>query len=103
MVSVGGVTEPFRRRGGRVLFLELEASQEVRLRRNGGASRLAEKPSKRDLAFSRRSLLELDEQYQLGSAGRFDDRPDYLRLDNTHLDPTEVATPRHGPIRPGRG
>ncbi len=90
--AVERYAEPFRRRGGRVLFLELAASQTERLRRNEGASRLAEKPSKRDLAFSRRNLLELDERYQLGSDGRFDDRADYLRVDNTHLDPAEVAT-----------
>ncbi|OAH10859.1 hypothetical protein [Streptomyces jeddahensis] len=40
---------PFRERGGRVLYLELKASQEARVQRNMGASRLAGKPSKRDL------------------------------------------------------
>lgn len=89
--AVQRYAEPFRRRGGRVLFLELQASQAERLRRNEGASRLAEKPSKRDLAWSRRNLLELDGQYQLDSEGRFASRPDYLRLDNTHLDPADVA------------
>ena len=89
--AVESYAEPFRRRGARVLFLELEASQETRLRRNEDATRLAEKPSKRDLAWSRRNLLELDERYQLGSNGRFDTRPDYLRLDNTHRTPADVA------------
>ena len=84
--------EPFRRRGGRVLYLELEASQEERLRRNQGPSRLAEKPSKRDVAFSRRGLLDMDRRYRLGSEGRFDDHADYLRIDNTHLEPEQVAT-----------
>ena len=42
--------EIFRRHGGRVMFAELEASREVRLRRNETEFRLAEKPSKRDLA-----------------------------------------------------
>ncbi|GGN64462.1 hypothetical protein GCM10010112_24710 [Actinoplanes lobatus] len=83
--------EPFRSRGGRVLHLELEAAQQERLRRNEGASRLAEKPSKRDRDASRRNLLALDERYDLNSGGRFDDRPDYLRIDNTHLEPAEVA------------
>lgn len=84
--------EPFRRRGGRVLHLELEASQAERLRRNQGASRLTEKPSKRDVAFSQRNLLELDRLHRLNSDGRFDDRADYLRIDNTRLEPTQVAT-----------
>lgn len=83
--------EPFRRRGGRVLFLELQADQEERLRRNQGASRLEAKPSKRDLEWSRRNLLELDENYRLASAGEFDGRDDHLRLDTTALAPDEVA------------
>jgi hypothetical protein len=99
--------QPFHRRNGRVLFLELQATQQERLRRNEGASRLAEKPSKRDLAASRHNLLDMDRQHQLTSGGRFDDRPDYLRLDNTDLLPELVATTaithfrlaRHGPER----
>ena len=90
-LAVDGFAKPFRRRGGRVLFLELEASQEERLRRNRGASRLAEKPSKRDVAFSERNLLELDQQYRLDSGGRFDGSTDYLRIDNTKRSPADVA------------
>jgi hypothetical protein len=89
--AVDGYARPFRERGGRVLFLELEAPQSERLRRNEGASRLAEKPSKRDLEASRRNLLELDARYQLNSGGVFDDREDWLRIDNTHLAPMDVA------------
>ncbi|MDR7277387.1 AAA family ATPase [Catenuloplanes atrovinosus] len=90
--AVQALAEPFRRRGGRVLFLELQASQEERLRRNEGATRLAEKPSRRDLDASRRQLLDLDQRYRLRSEGRFDGRADYLRIDNTGLEPAEVAT-----------
>ncbi|MGR6912766.1 hypothetical protein ACU635_00730 [[Actinomadura] parvosata] len=82
---------PFRTRGGRVLFLELSASQEVRLRRNEGELRLAEKPSKRDLDWSRQNLLELDARFQLNSHSEFEGRPDYLRIDNTELSAAEVA------------
>jgi len=82
---------PFRERGGRVLFVELEATQAERLKRNEGVSRLAEKPSRRDLEASRRQLLELDARYQLNSNGKFDKRQDYLRINNTLLMPGEVA------------
>lgn len=81
----------FQRRGGRVLYLELEASQRERLKRNQGAFRLAEKPSKRDLEASRRNLLELDTKYRLNSDGQFDGREDYLRIDNTNLSAQQVA------------
>jgi hypothetical protein len=81
----------FRARDGRVVFVELEASQEERLRRNESEFRLAEKAFKRDLGASRRQLLEIDAKYQLNSKGVFDDRPDYLRIDNTNLSAAEVA------------
>ncbi|RMI36500.1 hypothetical protein EBN88_21400 [Streptomyces triticirhizae] len=83
--------EPFERRGGRVLLLELEADLDERLRRNSGADRLAAKPSKRDLAWSRRHLLEADAAHRLNSREEFDGCPAYLRIDNTHLAPGEVA------------
>ncbi|WP_018352639.1 AAA family ATPase [Longispora albida] len=83
--------EPFRARGAAVRYLELSASQEVRIERNRGATRLAEKPSKRDLAWSDRHLLTMDEQHQFSSEGRFDDQPGYLRVDNTALSPEAVA------------
>lgn len=89
--AVEAYARPFREHGGRVLFLELEASQTERLRRNEGASRLAEKPSKRNLESSRRSLLELDTRYRLNSGGMYDEHDDYLRVDNTYLTPDEVA------------
>ena len=83
--------KPFRERGARVLFVELEAPQAERLKRTAGESRLAEKPSRRDLEAVRRDLLDDDARYQLNSGGKFDGRPDYLRINNTHLTPGEVA------------
>jgi hypothetical protein len=89
--AVDGYAEIFRRRGGRVMFAELEASQAERLRRNETELRLAEKPSKRDVAASRRRLLEADARWQLGSRGAFDGRADWLRLDTTTLTAAEAA------------
>lgn len=99
---------PFRRRGGRVLYVELTASQSERLKRSAGASRLAEKPSQRDVDAARRRLIELDAIHQLNSDGRLDGRADYLRVDNTAMSPDEVATvvidhfdlPRRGSVDP---
>ena len=82
-VVVEEYAKPFRDRGARVLFVELEATQAERLKRAAGVSRLAEKPSRRDLEASWRDLLDDDGRYQLNSGGKFDGRPDYLRIDNT--------------------
>jgi len=94
----------FQRRGGRVLYAELQASQEERLNRNAGASRLSAKPSKRNIEASRRHLLEAA-RYRLDSAGEFDGRPDYLRIETTHLSPADVVTQiiDHFGLAPGRG
>ena len=81
----------FRARGGRVLYVELEATQAERLRRNETEFRLEQKPFKRDVEASRGQLLEHDARYQLNSRGRYDGRPDWLRLDNTALSAAEVA------------
>ena len=90
-VTVEEYASPFRARDGRVVFVELQASQAERLRRNESAFRLAEKPFKRDVVASRQQLLELDAKYQLNSQGEFDERQDYLRIDNTELSAAEVA------------
>ena len=79
----------FKQRGGAVYYVELQASQAVRLQRNQTEFRLAEKPFKRDLVESRRQLIALDD-YQLDSGSRFEGRADYLRIDNTDLSPEDV-------------
>ncbi len=84
-------SEIFRSRGGRVLYVELESTQEERLRRNETEFRLAAKPFKRDLAASRQQLLALDDKYQLNSRGKHAGRDDYLHVDNTRLSAEAVA------------
>jgi hypothetical protein len=82
---------PFKARGSRVLFAELEAKLEERLRRNETELRLAEKPSKRDIESSKRRLLEHESQYRFSSGGQFDERKDWMRVDTTDLAPDAVA------------
>jgi hypothetical protein len=89
--AVAELAAIFTSRGGRVVYVELQAALDERLRRNETEFRLSQKPSKRDVAFSRRLLLENDARYQLDSAGRFEDRADWLRIENTALAPDVVA------------
>ena len=81
----------FHANGGRVVIVELQATQAERLRRNETEPRLTEKPSKRDVEQSRRRLLAADATYRMNSSGEFDGRADYLRIDNTHLSPEAAA------------
>jgi hypothetical protein len=89
--AVDRYATPFRERGSRVLFLELTAPLETRLERNVGATRLAEKPSKQNLEWSRQHVIAVDGQHQMNSHGWFDGRDDHLLIDNSDLTPDEVA------------
>ncbi|MDE3194547.1 MAG: AAA family ATPase [Chloroflexota bacterium] len=81
----------FLERGGSVHYVELQASQRIRLERNATPYRLERKPFKRDIEASRRNLISMDESHQLDSRGRFADRKDWLRIDNSELSPEEAA------------
>lgn len=87
------LTEIFTSRGERVCYVELSAPLDERLRRNTTESRLAEKPSKRDLEASRARLLENERDYRMNTQpGETFFYPDaYLRLDVAEMEPGEAA------------
>ena len=81
----------FRAKGGAIYFVELEADQEERLKRNASPLRLKQKPSKRDIEASRKNLIESDKNYKLNSNGDFFYTQNYVRINNTRLTPSETA------------
>lgn len=90
--AVEAYIRPFRSRGGRVIFVELEATQEERLARNSTEQRMTEKPHTRDLVASRELLLRLDREYTMNTPhGSYAHREDWLRIDSTHRSPEQVA------------
>lgn len=83
----------FSDRGAMVYYTELQADLEVRLKRNKEATRLEQKPSKRDLATSEAMLLRHDRELELNTS---EQRPffyssNYLKIDNTTLAAVDVA------------
>lgn len=88
---VNHVTDIFKEQGAEIYCVELVAPQEIRLRRNETPNRLAHKASKRDLAASRQRVIAMDEHH------RFESNPgevpfeNYLRIDNSDLEPETVA------------
>lgn len=88
---VESITGIFRARGAGVYFVELYADLAERVRRNEDASRLAEKPSKRDVEASLAVMLEHVQKHKLNTDGDFFYEDNYLRLDNTRLPPEEAA------------
>jgi len=84
-------TKTFTDRGANVCFVELEATQAERLRRNETPLRLAEKRPQRDTAGSRAFLLDADRRYQLNTRGAFSCPGRHIKIDNTALEPESVA------------
>jgi len=90
---------PVDEAGGEVWVLELAAELETRLIRNRGESRLAAKPTKRDLEWSDDNVRRM-ESHQMNTdpagsasapADEFLIRHPHLRLDTTSLAAAEVA------------
>ncbi len=89
--SVEHVTNIFKEQGAEVYYVELVAPQEVRLKRNETENRLKNKASKRDLEASRERIIRQDEKYRLESYDGEITFENYMKIDNTNLEPAEVA------------
>jgi hypothetical protein len=63
----------------------------VRLQRNETENRLQHKPSKRDLAASRERVIAMDQQHRFVSEPGEIPFENYMRIDNTDLEPEVVA------------
>ncbi|MBG9783306.1 AAA family ATPase [Shouchella lehensis] len=88
---VADISAIFEEQGGRVYFVELEASLEERLVRNKSEHRLEKKPTKRDIVFSENELKETAESHRLNSKEGELNKKQYVRINNTSLYPNEVA------------
>nr|NLD41260.1 hypothetical protein [Actinomycetales bacterium] len=90
---------PVTEAGGEVRILELAADLETRLARNRGESRLAAKPSKRDLAWSDENVRAMEVHRMNTDPGGATSTPadgllarhPHLRLDTTYLAVAEAA------------
>ena len=81
----------FEKNGGRFYFVELFADLETRLARNETPHRMERKPSKRDLAWSRKNMLNDAARYRLNSNEGEVWFANHLKIDNTNLGPDQVA------------
>ena len=86
-----GLKNLFEQSGGRFFFVELSASMEARIARNETPHRMERKASKRDVAWSRANLLKDAKNHRLNSDENEVWFENHLKIDNTHLEPDEVA------------
>ena len=88
---VDKLTNMFKESGAEIYCVELVADQDVRLKRNETENRLANKASKRDLEMSKQRLVGADENHRLVSYPGEVPFANYIKIDNTHLEPQSVV------------
>ena len=81
----------FESHGGEVFYVELEASQDERLKRNVTPNRLTHKKSKRDIERSKQRILHEDAKYRLNTYEGEMPFKHYIKINNEYLKPEEVA------------
>jgi len=89
--NVNHMREIFERANANIYYVELVASQEIRLQRNATENRLRNKPSKRDIGRSNQDLLDWDVKYRCVSNDGEIALDNYLKIDNSNLSPDIVA------------
>lgn len=84
------VKDIFRPYDTEFYYVELVASQEVRLARNVTENRIRNKPSKADLEISRKRIMDEDNYRLVSNEGEipFDN---YLRIDNSDMSAEDAA------------
>lgn len=96
LVALRELVDPVERAGVPIDVVELTAPQPVRLAREGGADRMDHKRSKRDVAWARSHVVDLEARARFTTDPQRDgDRllppHRHLRLDNSHDDPRLTA------------
>jgi len=88
---IKSVTDKFEATGGNVYYVELVADRTVRIERNKTENRLKNKASKRDVVVSEDRMLREETKYRLVSNEGEIPFENYIKIDNTNLEPSEVA------------
>jgi len=89
--TIDSYCEIFKQRGANIYFVELEADLDERLERNKGEFRLSKKTSKRNIVRSEANLISTYKQYRMNSTDDFFYKENYIKINNTRLDPQETA------------
>ncbi|WP_426348570.1 shikimate kinase [Alloiococcus sp. CFN-8] len=85
------VTNIFKRNGTEIYYVELFASQEIRLLRNVTENRLKHKLSKRDVEASNQRLINDDKEYRCVSNDGEIGFDNYIKIDNSNVSAEAVA------------
>lgn len=78
-------------KGADIYYIELVASQEIRLKRNVTENRLKNKPSKRNIESSNQRLINDDHEHRLVSKEGEIPFENYIKIDNSNISARETA------------
>lgn len=85
------ITNRFKEVNAEIYYVELMASQEIRLLRNNTENRLLNKASKRDIEKSNKNLIDIERKYRFVSNDGEIPFENYIKIDNSSLSPDIVA------------
>lgn len=88
---IEGVAEIFESKWAKVYWVELEAEVNQRIKRNKTPHRLKHKPTKNNIERSENELKESMLKYRLTSNEWEIKKENYIKIDNTNLEPDKVA------------
>ena len=88
---IEGIANLYRQHSAEIYWVELIADRDVRWERNKTENRMYHKPTKRDLKISQMRFTKTEDKYRLVSREGEIPFENYLRIDNTHLEPDVVA------------
>ena len=81
----------FEKTGGHFYLIELEADLQTRLKRNKTPHRLECKPSKKNIEWSEKELIESMNIYRMNSIKDEIKFENYIKINNTNLSPNAVC------------
>jgi len=88
---VDEIVKIFEKENVGVYYVELEADQKERLKRNKSSHRLKHKPSKMNFKASEHELIETDKNFVLNSKMNILHGEKYIKIDNTNLSAEDTA------------
>ena len=88
---IQSILDLFMSHGAKTCVVELYANLDVRIERNKTENRLLHKPPKRDTVVSEKLLREAELHQRLNTYENEQPFANYLKIDNTHLTPEDVA------------
>ena len=88
---IDNLEKMFKSKGAEVYYVELEADYDTRLQRNTTENRLLNKPSKRNIVKSESLFRDIEARHRLNSYPNEIKKENYIRINNTYVQPENVA------------